>query len=372
VKVRIGRSTPNSPDFVIPSEARDLQSAARCRSLASLGMTIHKKFLVPLRARLSPPAPSSSGALAMWALRRLFLSTALLLWAAGSVAQVPSSNIATGGIATGGACSSELVTLRATDGVRLQGIVSHASKPRASALLLVHGYAGNFYEAYFPKLAEAAAHAGYDTLALNMRDHDAGPKKSSFTDNQADIAAGVSYLHELGHKRVVLLGQSMGTNRVLYYQASSGDPDIAATVLVSGVGDLFEWNVWQFGKEKAQATVDEALTLQRAGREEELMLIDLGPIGKALYSARYLLSLRGPDRLSNPYQNLAKVKNPILIIQGTADKLIQKDIGKRLQTAAPAGSAAVFVSIEGAAHGYENYESALSDKVLGWLNTVAP
>ncbi len=308
----------------------------------------------------------------MWALRRLFLHATLLLWAAWSVAQASSSGIATGGTANGGACSSELVTVRATDGVRLQGIVFHAPKPRASALLLVHGYAGNFYEAYFPKLAEAAAHAGYDTLALNMRDHDAGPKKSSFTDNQADIAAGAAYLHELGHKRLVLLGQSMGTNRVLYYQAASGDPDIAATVLVSGVGDLFEWNVWQFGKEKAQATVDEALNLQRAGREEELMLIDLGPIGKALYSARYLLSLRGPDRLSNPYQNLARVKNPILIIQGTADKLIQKDVGKRLQTAAPAGSAAVFVSIEGAGHGFENYEPVLSDKVLGWLNTVAP
>jgi pimeloyl-ACP methyl ester carboxylesterase len=142
--------------------------------------------------------------------------------------------------------------------------------------------------------------------------------------------------------------------------------------LVSGPGDLFEWNVWQFGKEKAQASVDEALKLQRAGREEEFMLVDLGPIGKALYTARYLLSMRGPDRLSNPYQNLAKVKNPVLIVQGTADKLIEKDIAKRLQMAATADSAAVFVSIEGAGHGFENYESVLSDKVLGWLNTVAP
>ncbi len=303
----------------------------------------------------------------MLPLRRLLLHATLLLWAACSLAQAPASSIS-----AGAACSSELVALRATDGVRLQGIVFHASKPRASALLLVHGYAGNFYEAYFPKLAESAAHAGYDTLALNMRDHDAGPKKSSFTDNQADIAAGAAYLRQLGHKRVVLLGQSMGTNRVLYYQAASGDPDIAATVLVSSPGDLFEWNVWQFGKEKAQTTVDEALNLQRAGRDDDLMLIDLGPIGKALYSARYLLSLRGPDRLSNPYQNIAKVKNPILVVQGMADKLIQNDVGKRLQMAAPAGSAAVFVTVEGAGHGYENHEPMLSDKVLGWLNAVAP
>ncbi|MFZ0799817.1 MAG: alpha/beta fold hydrolase [Terriglobales bacterium] len=260
--------------------------------------------------------------------------------------------------------------MRTTDGVRLQGIVFRASKPRPSALLLVHGYAGTFYSAYFAKLGEAAAHAGYDTLALNMRDHDAGPKTSSFTDNQTDIAAGAAYLRQLGHKRLVLLGQSMGTNRVLYYQAASGDPDIAATVLVSGPGDLFEWNVWQFGKEKAQASVDEALKLQRAGREEELMLVDLGPIGKALYTARYLLSMRGPDRLSNPYQNLAKVKNPVLIVQGTADKLIEKDIGKRLQIAA--GPTAVLASIEGASHGFDNYESPLIEKVLGWLSTVVP
>ena len=299
--------------------------------------------------------------------RRLVLGATLLLWAALLPAQAPPAHAP-----AGGTCVSELVTLHTTDGVRLQGIVFRAAKPRTSALLLVHGYAGTFYGAYFAKLGEAAAHAGYDTLALNMRDHDTGPKTSSFTDNQADIAAGAAYLRELGHKRLVLLGQSMGTNRVLYYQAASGDPDIAATVLVSGPGDLFEWNVWQFGKEKAQATVDDALKLQRAGREKELMLVDLGPIGKALYTARYLLSMGGPDRLSNPYQNLAKVKNPVLIVQGTADKLIENDIGKRLQMAATTGSAAVYVSIDGATHGFDNHEAALFEKILGRLSTVAP
>ena len=298
-------------------------------------------------------------------LRGLLSNAVLLLWAAWSLAQAPAAHVS-----TSAGCSSGLVALRTTDGVRLQGIVFRAAKPRPSALLLVHGYGGTFYGAYFAKFGEAAAQAGYDTLALNMRDHDSGPKKSSFLDNQSDIAAGAAYLRQLGHKRLVLLGQSMGTNRVLYYQAASGDPDIAATVLVSGPGDLFEWNVWQFGKEKAQATVDEALKLQRAGREEEFMLVDLGPIGKALYTARYLLSMRGPDRRSNPYTNLAKVKNPILIVQGTADKLIAADIGKKLQIAA--GPTAVLASIEGAEHGFENYEGPLSEKVLGWLSTVAP
>ena len=301
----------------------------------------------------------------MSAFRRLLLYASPFLCAAWALAQPAPPRVS-----TSAACSTELVTLRTTDGVRLQGIIFRASKPRQSALLLVHGYGGTFYGAYFAKLGEAAAKAGYDTLALNMRDHDAGPKKSSFTDNQTDIATGAAYLRQFGHKRLVLLGQSMGTNRVLYYQAASGDPDIAATILVSGPGDLFEWNVWQFGKEKAQASVDEALNLQRAGRAEEMMMVDLGPIGKALYTPRYLLSMRGPDRRSNPYTNLAKLKNPILIVQGTADKLIAPDIGKRLQAAA--GPTSVLASIEGAEHGFENHESPLIEKVLGWLGTVAP
>jgi pimeloyl-ACP methyl ester carboxylesterase len=300
----------------------------------------------------------------MPALRTSLSNAAVLLCAAWALAQAPPAPV------TSGVCSSELVTVRTTDGVRLQGIVFHAPKPRPAALLLVHGYAGTFYGAYFAKLGEAAAKAGYDTLSLNMRDHDAGPKKSSFTDNQSDIAAGAAYLRQLGHKRLVLLGQSMGTNRVLYYQAASGDPDIAATILVSGPGDLFEWNVWQFGKEKAQAQVDEALKLQQAGREEELMIVDLGPLGKALYTARYLLSMRGPERRSNPYTNLVKVKNPVLIVQGTADKLIAPDIGKRLQTAG--GPTAVLTTIEGAEHGFDNHEPELIEKILGWLSTLAP
>jgi len=301
----------------------------------------------------------------MPSLRTLLSNTVFLLCAAWALGQPAPASVSIGAI-----CDTEILTLKTADGVRLQGVVFRAVRPKAVALFLVHGYGGNFYEAYFPKLAEAAVHAGYDTLALNMRDHDAGPKKSSFTDNQADIAAGAAYLRELGHKRLVLLGQSMGTNRVLYYEAASGDQDIAATILVSSPGDLFEWNAWQFGKERARATVDEALNLQRTGHEEELMLVDLGPLGKALYTARYLLSMRGPERLSNPYVNVAKVKNPILIVQGGADKLIAPDIGKRLQMAA--GPAAVLASIEDASHSFENHESSLSEKILTWLSTVVP
>src|SRR6266568_3307987 len=153
-------------------------------------------------------------------------------------------------------CSVEQVALRTADGILLDGVLYRpAANSRPTAILLVHGFGSNFYSGYFPLLGRTAAEQGYAALALNMRDHDTGPKVSDFADNQADIAAGLDCLRKLGYARFVLLGQSMGTNRVLYYQVTTGDPTIAASLLVSGPGNLFEWNVWQLGRKKAQASV---------------------------------------------------------------------------------------------------------------------
>ncbi len=268
--------------------------------------------------------------------------------------------------------SVEQVALPTRDGALLNGVLYRPGKPRLTAILLVHGFAGNFYNEYFPLLAQAAAEQEYASLALNMRDHDTGPKVSDFSDNETDIATGMAYLRKLGFSRLVLVGQSMGTNRVLYYQAVTGDPSVAATVLVSGPGNLFEWNVWQFGRKKAQATVDEALTLETAGQVNQLMLVDLGPLGKALYTPRYLLSLRGPNARSDPYENIHKVTNSILIVQGKADKLIEPGIGERLRRAATHSTRVDSIYLEGADHAFKNQEAVLAERILAWLKGVAP
>ena len=270
------------------------------------------------------------------------------------------------------AACAQLISLRTSDAVRLDGVLYQPVKPGPVGLILVHGYGGTFYGAYFRQLGQAAAEQGITTLALNMRDHDNGPKVSDFTDNQTDIATGVAHLRSLGASKIVLLGQSMGTNRVLYYQAGSGDPSIVATVLVSGPGNLFQWNVWQFGREKAQASVDEALRLRAAGRDHEFMVMDLGPLGKALYTPGYLLSLRGPEAKSDPYQNVAQVKNPVLILQGKADKLIEPNIAERLRKAAAGNFKVTVVYVEGADHGFSHQQPAITERVLGWLKSVVP
>jgi len=262
--------------------------------------------------------------------------------------------------------ATELVQVTTADGVHLDGGLWRPSPPpaKAPALLLVHGYGGNFYAAW-PPLARALAERGSLVLALNMRDHDLTPQTSRFEDNRADIEAGVDFLVRSGAPGVVLVGQSMGTNRVLYYLAQTQDPRVRGLALLAAPGNLLEWNIRLFGREQTLAFLAEAQERVRDGRGQELMLVDLGPLGKTLYSAAHVVSLRGPDTRSDPFQNMARVHVPVLILHGTADRLADPATAWRLKEAAGAG--AELQLIPGLGHDLPRAPEAILPILGPWL-----
>jgi fermentation-respiration switch protein FrsA (DUF1100 family) len=91
-----------------------------------------------------------------------------------------------------------------------------------------------------------------------------------------------------------------------------------------------------------------------------------------LYTAGYLLSLRGPQAQSDPYRNLQKVRNPVLVIQGKQDRLVAPEIGKRLQAAVGLSRRADLFLMDDADHGFRGQERALIERVLQWLKQMAP
>ncbi len=305
--------------------------------------------------------------------RRWTLSTALCLVAAISFAGCAGTDPYGG---TGQVRLSEVVTelvqVTTSDGIRLDGALWRPTGDpgRKPALLLVHGYAGNFYTGW-PGLARGLAQKDHLALALNMRDHDLTPQTSLFEDNRSDIEAGVNLLMARGAASVVLVGQSLGTNRVLFYQADTQDPRVRGVVLLAGPGNLLEWNIRIFGRDRALAVLAEAQRKVQEGRGAELMLVDLGPLGKALYSARHVVSLRGPDTRSDPFQNIARVKVPILILHGTADRLADVAVAERLKHAAVATPSARLHLIPGADHGLPQYPDAILPFLEPWLEAIS-
>ncbi len=279
--------------------------------------------------------------------------------------------LAVGAAAQPATVGTELVRLATADNRQNAGLL-HAPIGRVprGGVVLVHGYGGNFYSEPTASLARGLAERGFVTVAANLRDHDGGAKTTPFEENRWDVQASIDELARRGIAPIALVGYSLGTNSVLFYAAEAGDPRVRAAVVLAGPGNAFEWNVRQFGRERATRVLDEALRLRREGRGQELMLVDLGPLGKALYSADHLVSLRGPQTRSDPYRNIARVTAPVLLVYAGADRLVDLAVGRRLRAAATGAPRADLVEIAGADHGFSRHREDLAATVDRWLTEV--
>ena len=262
----------------------------------------------------------------------------------------------------------ELVKLKTADGVWLNGVVRELySKPADVGVVMVHGYGGNFYSGTLSFLPEALTVHGYTTLALNMRDHDLGPKKNRFEENLPDIAAGVDELARRGYKNLFLYGHSMGTNRVLFYLAETQDQRIKGIILSGPPGNLFQWNLRIFGREAATAVLRRAQKLKGEGKGDTWMVIDLGPLGKTLYTADHVVSLRGPETRSDPFKNIARLSKPVLIVHGLGDRLAHPSVADKLKNSAAAENQVKVVKLTGADHRFRNHQDELKEIIIEWL-----
>lgn len=262
------------------------------------------------------------------------------------------------------------VRLQTADGILLDGMLHLPLTGRKTVgVVLIHGYSGNFYSGVMDFLPSALAAKGFASLAINMRDHDRGPKKNRFEENRYDIEAAVSEMARLGYHPIYLYGHSMGTNRVLYYLASTKDPKIQGLMLSGPPGNLFEWNTRIFGLEAATRVLHKAQDWVAKDRGDEWMLIDLGPLGKALYSANHVVSLRGPKTLSDPYKNIAGILKPILIVHGLDDRLADPEVADRLRNSSKLSTKVTVVKIAGANHRFRNHKQELVNTIYQWLLT---
>ena len=263
----------------------------------------------------------------------------------------------------------ELVQLTTSDGIKLTGVLRRPSSSlKQAGVVLIHGYSGNFYSSIMEFLPQALTDRNFRTLAINMRDHDRVPKKNLFEDNRHDIAAAVDEMQRRGCSPIFLYGHSMGTNRVLYYQAATEDPRIAGMILTGPPGNLYEWNVRIFGQDAAAQLLRRAQDFKTAGKGNEWMLINLGPLGKTLYTANHLVSLRGPETVSDPYKNIGRISLPVLIVHGLADRLAEHKVADRLSRHAGSGTKVNVVKIAGAGHSFRGHQQELADTTYNWLH----
>lgn len=279
------------------------------------------------------------------------------------------------------------------DGLRLQGIHYETDKKEV-CVLVVHGMSGNFIENYFANTLGKTLHTngigmiyghnrGYnhinDILTKNGKTKRIGATYERFSESVYDINAWIDKVEKLGYKKIVLMGHSLGCNKVIHYLDKKKPEDMAGVILASppDMVGLFEKPEYQPNHKEL---LDEAKKNISEGSPRKLvsgMLWDWYNLSSQTYvdlseeggPVDNLPVLRNPKK----FPELAKINVPILGIMGENDDIAIRSLEEDLNLIeSKVEKCPSFTKkfIPDANHTYDNCEQQFSDEILRWIKKL--
>lgn len=288
--------------------------------------------------------------------------------------------------------------VRTKDDLRLMG-VHYESQNKDIAVLAIHGMSGNVIEDYFCNVvgkmlaengigfiyshnrgynhindiatSELQEKGGYKTVRI-------GVNYEIFEDCLLDIDAWVEETRKLGYKKIILLGHSLGCNKVIYYFSQRKPKDVLGVILASPpdmVGQL---------KPDYQPDRDE---LYKEAKENMKNGEPRKLLSKMLWDWYYLssqtfLSLftegSNADNLpvmQNPekWPQLASINVPILAFMGEYDDIAIRRLSEDLElikSKATGTKEFTQTMISKASHVYDGQEKAVAEVILNWVKSL--
>jgi len=283
------------------------------------------------------------------------------------------------------------------DGLNLQGIHWKCDL-RDTCIVFIHGMSGNIIENYFAEiLGEELSKNNYGFIYGHNRGYGhindiktskilkngtnetkrIGATYERFEESIFDVELWINKANELGYKNIVLMGHSLGCNKVIYYLSKSKCKGVSKVILASppdmvGLAKL----------EKYQPNYIEMLNEAKnnLAKNEPRKILSSMLWGWHYLSSQTFLDLFEDNcpadnlpihRSPNKFKELSKINIPILAFLGEYDDIIIRSLTDDLQQIkAKAINCPDFESkiLKGASHTYENKEKALSQLLLNWLN----
>jgi pimeloyl-ACP methyl ester carboxylesterase len=289
----------------------------------------------------------------------------------------------------------ELVRVQTADGLELVGLWATPERtPVRTAVLHVHGLAGNFYENRFVDAAAAACLAvGVGFLTVNNRGHEyisdaicqgsngtatsrqIGGAYEIFEDCLEDIRAWVGFLGGRGVEHIILQGHSHGALKVTYFWAHAKEHALKGLILLSPSDD-FGLQRYRMGR-RFDEIVGIAQKLVTEGHGTDFMSHDYHPY---LMSAQTYYDTYRPDSKlkifnismtdTHIFHEIESVKAPVLVIVGSVDEAF---IGRPAEFIADVKrrfkGSKDFTGhvIDGAPHNYVGHEDEVGRHIGEWL-----
>ena len=282
----------------------------------------------------------------------------------------------------------ELVEVHTSDGIPHAGALAKPAKraggtPRFDAVLMMHGAAGAFADAFYRNFSAALVERGVATLRANNRGHDVinrgdgrgkpqGVALEHLDDCIIDWQAWLSFLQAHRFHRILLFGHSLGAVKTAYYLATEPDPRVQGCVLASPPRFNTEAMLASERGPEFAATIDRARALVAAGTPEELMptTFPLRSVSAAAaYLAKYAMGMKY-DVLANAPQ----IPCPVLALVG------ELELGDPTFCDYADGYAAVrqkkrdldFVVVPNGDHYYSLAQAFAVEHLLAWIDQEDP
>ena len=274
------------------------------------------------------------------------------------------------------------------DGLKLP-IIHFESGNKDVCVICVHGMSGNILENIFGQIwGSVLSDSNIDFIYGHNRGHShlndiecksgdfkrIGVTYEIFDECLYDVDLFVSKAKELGYKRIILLGHSLGCNKVIYYmynQYLQNKSDVAGIILASAP-DL-RGKMQLSIKEKYDELVNEATQNIESGKPRKLLSEEI--YGWYKLSSQTFLSLYGENSNCNnlpikdkkeEFVQLNKISVPILTFSGSKEHSIYHNL-EYLKTKATACLNFDLHIIEDTGHTYVEKEEEIANLIIDWI-----
>ncbi len=282
----------------------------------------------------------------------------------------------------------DLVRVKTSDGVRLEGVLSEPPAGVANShdfdlVVQHHGAGANFYSlSFFDRQRDYLLAQGVPVLRVNNRGHDymyqapggrLGSAYEAMDDSRKDYSAWLDLAVERGYHRVCVWAHSLGAVKAVHHMAVDKDPRVVRLVVSSPPRFSHSLFLAKDASGRFKADYAEAQQAMADGKPTHIMPVSIP--APQVVSARTYLDKFGPHDRWDVVARLPELSLPVLLTLGAlegrgpghGDWYSFGGLADALAEAAEGQANLTLRVIDGADHGYTGKSAELWAAVDGWL-----
>lgn len=213
-----------------------------------------------------------------------------------------------------------------------------------------------------------------------------GTALEKIVDCVPDIQGAIEYIQKRGMKKIILLGESTGANKIVVYNHYVPDNPITAYVCVGGGDDMGLW-AQQFGFENWKNILQTCMNKISAGVGDQLYSVDLNA---GIMSYQSLFDVLNPDGDYNcfPYTEYfrkekwstqplfrywSEIKKPTFVLYGSDDIFTSETPAKAIKALQKHQNPSAHIEyqiVKNADHSFHGNESEEIGQTIRWWQSL--